>query len=53
MIACHEGYPGHHLQLTVAADQPSLARKAIRSNLMVEGWGLYVEELMTELGYLD
>ena len=53
VIACHEGYPGHHLQLTVAADQSSLARKAIRSNLMVEGWGLYVEELMTELGYLD
>jgi uncharacterized protein (DUF885 family) len=53
VIACHEGYPGHHLQLTVAADLPSLPRKAIRSNLMVEGWGLYVEELMTELGYLD
>ncbi len=53
VIACHEGYPGHHLQLTVAADQASLPRKAIRSNLMVEGWGLYVEELMTELGYLD
>jgi uncharacterized protein (DUF885 family) len=53
VIACHEGYPGHHLQLTVAADHSSLARRAIRSNLMVEGWGLYVEELMTELGYLD
>jgi uncharacterized protein (DUF885 family) len=53
VIACHEGYPGHHLQLTVAADHTSLARRAIRSNLMVEGWGLYVEELMTELGYLD
>ncbi len=53
VIACHEGYPGHHLQLTVAADLPSLPRKAIRSNLMVEGWGLYVEEIMTELGYLD
>jgi uncharacterized protein (DUF885 family) len=53
IIACHEGYPGHHLQLTVAADHPSLPRKALRSNLMVEGWGLYVEELMSELGYLD
>jgi uncharacterized protein (DUF885 family) len=53
VIACHEGYPGHHLQLTVAADNTSLARRAIRSNLMVEGWGLYVEELMTEIGYLD
>ncbi len=53
VIACHEGYPGHHLQLTVAADNGSLPRRAIRSNLMVEGWGLYVEELMTEVGYLD
>ena len=53
VIACHEGYPGHHLQLTMAADHASLARRSIRSNLMVEGWGLYVEELMTELGYLD
>jgi uncharacterized protein (DUF885 family) len=53
VIACHEGYPGHHLQLTYAADNASLARKALRSNLMVEGWGLYVEELMTEIGFLD
>ncbi|HKW78124.1 MAG TPA: DUF885 domain-containing protein [Candidatus Limnocylindria bacterium] len=53
VIACHEGYPGHHLQLTVAADHTSIARRSLRSNLMVEGWGLYVEELMTELGYLD
>ena len=53
VIACHEGYPGHHLQLSVAADHPSLARKALRSNLFIEGWGLYVEELMTELGFLD
>ncbi|HEX6061495.1 MAG TPA: DUF885 family protein [Candidatus Limnocylindria bacterium] len=53
VIACHEGYPGHHLQLATAADHPSLARKAIRSNVFIEGWGLYVEELMTELGFLD
>ena len=52
VIACHEGYPGHHFQLSRAADHASLARKAARSNLFVEGWGLYVEELMTELGYL-
>lgn len=52
VIACHEGYPGHHLQLSRAADHASPARKAARSDLMVEGWGLYVEELMTDLGYL-
>jgi len=53
VIACHEGYPGHHLQLSRAADHPSIARKALRSNVFIEGWGLYVEELMTELGFLD
>jgi uncharacterized protein (DUF885 family) len=53
VIACHEGYPGHHLQLATAADHPSIARKALRSNVFIEGWGLYVEELMTELGFLD
>ncbi|HEV2250126.1 MAG TPA: DUF885 domain-containing protein [Candidatus Limnocylindria bacterium] len=53
VIACHEGYPGHHLQLATAAGHPSIVRKAIRSNVFIEGWGLYVEELMTELGFLD
>ncbi|MDQ6858669.1 MAG: DUF885 domain-containing protein [Chloroflexota bacterium] len=53
VIACHEGYPGHHLQLATASDHPSIARRAIRSNVFIEGWGLYVEELMTELGFLD
>ncbi len=52
VIACHEGYPGHHLQLATASDHQSIARKAIRSNVFIEGWGLYVEELMTELGFL-
>src|SRR5947199_8277451 len=50
VIAWHEGYPGHHLQLTVAADQPSLARKAIRSNLMVQGWGPDVGDRLAEHG---
>jgi len=53
VIACHEGYPGHHMQLTLAADHPSLARKAVRSNVFIEGWGLYIEELMTQLGHLS
>lgn len=53
VIACHEGYPGHHVQLSTAAGHRSPARKAFRSNVLIEGWGLYVEELMTELGHLD
>jgi uncharacterized protein (DUF885 family) len=55
----HETYPGHHLQLSFARGNPSMMRKlsdAKRallpgSNLFAEGWGLYAEELMSELGY--
>ncbi len=49
----HEAYPGHHLQLTVAARLPSKVRKVFGNNLFVEGWALYCEELMWELGYTD
>lgn len=52
VIACHEGYPGHHVQLSIAANVSRPARKAFRSNVLIEGWGLYVEELMTDLGHL-
>jgi uncharacterized protein (DUF885 family) len=55
----HETYPGHHLQLSFARGYPSLIRKIvdtkraalIGSDLFAEGWGLYAEELMSELGY--
>jgi uncharacterized protein (DUF885 family) len=32
----HEAYPGHHLQLTVAARSPSKVRKVFGNNLFVE-----------------
>ena len=55
----HETYPGHHLQLSFARGNPSLIRKIIDakraavvgSDIFAEGWGLYAEELMGELGY--
>ncbi len=49
----HEAYPGHHLQLTVAAKSPSKVRKVFGNNLFVEGWALYCEEMMWEQGYWD
>lgn len=49
----HEAYPGHHLQLTVAAKLPSKVRKVFGNNLFVEGWALYCEEMMWEQGYWD
>ncbi len=49
--ALHEGYPGHHLQFLSAHAQPRLARKALSSAVMVEGWALYCEEMMGEEGF--
>ena len=53
----HEGVPGHHLQVSQAiAEQKSLNRWQ-RQMCWVsghgEGWALYAERLMEELGYLS
>ncbi len=52
--AVHEGYPGHHLQLSCANLNPSLARLlswgAVES---VEGWAHYCEAMMKEKGFGD
>jgi len=52
--AVHEGYPGHHLQLSCANLNPSLARLfsfgAVES---VEGWAHYCEQMMKERGFGD
>jgi Bacterial protein of unknown function (DUF885) len=52
-VTAHEGYPGHHLQMTSVNRLPSLTRRAIRSSVMIEGWGLYTEQLMHDVGYYD
>ncbi len=49
--AVHEAYPGHHLQLSFARRHPSTARKVTDAAIFSEGWALYAEELMAELGY--
>lgn len=52
----HEGVPGHHLQLaqwTHVAPQLSKYQTSIGSvSATTEGWALYAERLMDELGYL-
>ncbi|NMC43752.1 MAG: DUF885 domain-containing protein [candidate division Zixibacteria bacterium] len=42
----HEVYPGHHLQLQIAARHPSDVRRWQMNNLLIEGWALYCEEMM-------
>lgn len=52
----HEGVPGHHLQLGTAVYNTAQLN-AWRRNQFVsghgEGWALYAERLMEQLGYLD
>jgi uncharacterized protein (DUF885 family) len=52
----HEGVPGHHLQLaqwTNLADQLSTFQTSAGGvSACSEGWALYAERLMDELGYL-
>lgn len=55
--AYHEGFPGHHLQCGL---QVHLADRLTRMHRLfvmysgyAEGWALYAEQLMHELGYLE
>src|ERR1700678_1943783 len=55
-VVYHEGVPGHHLQISHAlAETESLNRWQRMSWVSGhgEGWALYAERLMGELGYLD
>ncbi|MGJ7904907.1 DUF885 domain-containing protein [Actinopolyspora sp. H202] len=51
----HEGVPGHHLQVATAVHQAERLNKFQRLGCFVsahgEGWALYAERLMRELGY--
>ncbi|MGQ0797761.1 MAG: DUF885 domain-containing protein [Methanobacteriota archaeon] len=49
--AVHEGYPGHHLQLTCANLNPSLARVFGYAIESVEGWAHYCEDMMKQSGF--
>jgi uncharacterized protein (DUF885 family) len=52
VVALHEGYPGHHLQLTRANKHPSRVRRLADSSLLIEGWAFYCEEMAHEQGLL-
>jgi hypothetical protein len=50
-MVAHEAYPGHHLQLVRAQELGSQVRRHLWTPVMVEGWALYCEQLMNEVGY--
>lgn len=53
----HEGVPGHHLQIAQAvynrSELNSWRRLLAGTSGHAEGWALYAERLMQQLGYLD
>ncbi len=53
----HEGVPGHHLQIGAAVYQRATLNGWRRLMCMTsghaEGWALYAERLMADLGFLD
>ncbi len=54
-LTLHEGVPGHHLQIALAAEQgeqPEFRRNAYIS-AFGEGWGLYAERLGMDMNYYE
>lgn len=55
--AYHEGFPGHHLQIGTSMAQRERLTRAHRLLIWYsgygEGWALYTERLMDELGYFE
>ncbi|MCL2594849.1 MAG: DUF885 domain-containing protein [Promicromonosporaceae bacterium] len=53
----HEGVPGHHLQIAASVANKEMLNDWRRMMCWIsghgEGWALYAEQLMAELGYLD
>jgi uncharacterized protein (DUF885 family) len=54
--AYHEGVPGHHLQIGMAVVNREQLSRFQRNEFVSghgEGWALYAERLMDDLGFLD
>ena len=49
----HEGYPGHHLQMSGSMESNDLFELLARSTETIEGWAHYCEEMMKNYGFDD
>ena len=55
VLTCHEGRPGHALQLSLATERTDLPafRRFTYFDAYGEGWALYAETLCNEMGLYD
>jgi uncharacterized protein (DUF885 family) len=51
LTTIHEGTPGHYLQLVYSNRCPSVVRAVFGSGVFVEGWAVYVTQVMMDLGF--
>jgi uncharacterized protein (DUF885 family) len=51
LTTIHEGSPGHYLQLVYSNRCPSPARTVFGSGVFVEGWAVYVTQVMMDAGF--
>jgi uncharacterized protein (DUF885 family) len=52
-LTVHEAMPGHYLQLAHSNQfhAPTLVRSVFQSGPFIEGWAVYMEQVMAEAGY--
>ncbi|MFL5779136.1 MAG: DUF885 domain-containing protein [Chloroflexota bacterium] len=53
LTTIHEAVPGHYLQIVEGNRSSSLPRAVFYSGVYVEGWAVYVTQVMVDLGYGD
>jgi uncharacterized protein (DUF885 family) len=51
LTTIHEGTPGHYLQLVYSNRCPSIVRTVFGSGVFVEGWAVYVTQVMMDVGF--
>ena len=52
-LSIHEAMPGHYVQIWHSNKYPSVLRAVLSSGSFVEGWAVYAEKVMADLGYRD
>jgi uncharacterized protein (DUF885 family) len=51
IVTVHEAMPGHFVQFDYASRNPSLIRAMFGNSSFIEGWAVYADDMMIELGF--